>query len=57
MKFVLAQQVQIKASNEQGEVIARAEYLNSENMYLLRYKSSDGPAVEAWWGESALQDD
>ena len=55
MKFILGQQVQIKVSNEQGEVIVRAEYLNSENAYLLRYKSGDGRAVEAWWGESALQ--
>lgn len=55
MKFELGQQAQIKASSEQGEVIGRAEYLNTENAYLLRYKSGDGRAVEAWWSASALQ--
>ena len=55
MKFELGQQAQIKASSEQGEVIGRAEYLSSESAYMLRYKSGDGRAVEAWWSESALQ--
>lgn len=44
----------IKASNETGRVIARAECLNSENIYLIRYKSGVGVAVEQWWAESAL---
>jgi len=44
----------IDASGENGEVIARAQYATSEDTYLLRYKSADGRAVEAWWGESAI---
>lgn len=55
MEFELGEQVQINTSGEQGEVIGRAEYLKSENSYLLRYKSADGRATEAWWSESALQ--
>lgn len=54
MKFELNQTVTIAASGESGEVIARAEYATDETRYLVRYKSADGRAVEAWWGESAL---
>lgn len=55
MKFVLNQEVSIAASGESGIVIGRAEYANSENSYLLRYRAADGRAVETWWQESALQ--
>jgi hypothetical protein len=44
----------IKASEESGEVIGRAEYSNSEPSYYVRYKAADGRAVEAWWPESAV---
>ena len=54
MKFELKQTVTISASGEVGEVIGRAEYTTSEPQYMLRYKSADGRAVEAWWAESAL---
>jgi len=53
-KFNLGDAAKIAASDETGEVVARAEYASSENSYLLRYKSADGRAVESWWGESAL---
>lgn len=53
-RFSLHQVVRIEASSEQGTVIARAEYTNSENSYLIRYTAADGRAVESWWGESAL---
>jgi hypothetical protein len=53
-RFILDASVAIAVSGEQGTVIARAEYLNAENHYLVRYKAADGRAVEAWWGESAL---
>lgn len=53
-EFNLNQQVQITVSGETGQVIARAEYLTGTNSYLLRYRSSDGRAVEAWWNEEAL---
>lgn len=53
-KHNLGDAVTIAASQEDGAVIARAEYASSENSYLIRYKSADGRAVESWWGESAL---
>lgn len=54
MKYGLKQRVRIAASEEQGEVIARAESATAEPSYLLRYKCADGRAVDAWWAESAL---
>jgi hypothetical protein len=54
-KFDMGQQVTITSSDENGEVIGRAEYATSENTYLLRYRASDGRATENWWGESALR--
>jgi hypothetical protein len=53
-RFTLEEQVEIVASGESGEVIARAEYAAGENSYQVRYRAADGRAVEAWWGESAL---
>jgi hypothetical protein len=50
----LSERVSLVLSKETGIVIARAQYLNSENSYLVRYKCSDGRLVEQWWGESAL---
>lgn len=41
-------------SGEAGEIIGRAEYLNSEPNYLLRYTAADGRQVEQWWAESAF---
>ncbi|MCW1839470.1 hypothetical protein [Prosthecomicrobium hirschii] len=52
--FGLDQSVAITASGECARVIGRAEHLNSENSYLLRYCAADGRATESWWGESAL---
>lgn len=52
--FNLYDSVKIIASQEEGIVIARAEYATSEPSYLLRYKCADGRAIEAWWTESAL---
>lgn len=52
--FGLGYQVRISVSGEVGEVIGMAGYIAAENVYLVRYKSADGRAVEAWWGESAL---
>lgn len=52
-KFELNEKATL-SSREQGVVIARAEYANSENSYLIRYVAADGRLVESWWGESAL---
>lgn len=54
--FGLRQVVKISESGEIGTVIARSESINSENQYLIRYKSADGRAVEQWWGEGALEE-
>lgn len=53
-KFKLGQQASITVSGETGQIIARAEYTTGTNSYLLRYKSADGRAVEAWWNEDAV---
>ena len=53
-KFELKQIVTIVVSGETAEVIGRAEYLNGETQYLLRYKSAAGCAEEKWWSESTL---
>lgn len=52
--FRLGLIVKIKCSGEEGEVIGRADYVTSEDHYLIRYKGADGRAVETWWGESAI---
>jgi hypothetical protein len=54
-KFNLCQLVEIAVSGESGVVIGRAEYANSCNCYLVRYKASDGRATEAWWNEDCLR--
>jgi uncharacterized protein (DUF2126 family) len=53
-KLDLSQRVEIQVSGEEGYVIGRAEYVDSENSYQVRYKSATGQAIEAWWAESAL---
>lgn len=55
MKYELDQTVSIAVSGEIGTIISRAEYVNKEPMYLIRYKCADGRAIEAWWDESALK--
>ena len=54
-KFELRALVSITVSGEQGEVIGRAEYTTMQPSYLVRYRSADGRAVEAWWSEDALE--
>ena len=54
-KFDLKAGVIITASGEAGGVIGRAEYPDSPNTYLIRYKAGDGRAVESWWNEDALE--
>lgn len=46
--------VTITASEESGTVIGRAEYVESNPQYLIRYKAADGRATEVWWNGSAL---
>lgn len=54
MEFRLTDRVFIKESEEEGVVIGRASYVNSDNQYLVRYKAADGRCVENWWYEDAL---
>jgi hypothetical protein len=56
-KFALGEPVAISVSGERGKVIARAEYLNADNQYLVHYQAADGRAVEAWWSEEAIESD
>ena len=53
-KFELSQEAEILVSGEKGQIIARAEYLDSAPQYLLRYKNGQRVAIESWWSESAL---
>lgn len=54
LKFKLGDKVKLVASEEQGEVIGRAEYLTTEPGYYVRYRAADGRQCECWWGESAI---
>lgn len=52
--YELGNAVVIDVSGETGTIIGRAQYITSENAYLLRYKNALGQAVEDWWKESAI---
>jgi hypothetical protein len=54
-RFELGDEATLAHSYEKGEIIDRAEYLTSENSYLLRYKAADGRQVESWWQESSFE--
>ena len=42
-------------SGEKGDVIGRADYIDGEPSYRIRYVAGDGRLTESWWGESALK--
>lgn len=52
--FDLSQLVNMRISDEWGEVQARAQYAHSENQYLIHYKATDGCARTDWFAESVL---
>ncbi|HAW0457861.1 TPA: hypothetical protein JLJ37_002410 [Escherichia coli] len=54
-KFELSQLVEMRISDEWGEVKARAQYADGENQYLIHYKAADGRATKEWFGESMLE--
>lgn len=55
-EFNLGQTVGLIMSDEQGEIIGRAEYPNAQNAYLVRYRAADGGhQVQRWWDASALK--
>lgn len=39
---------------EEGEVIGRAQYVNADPSYFVRYKAGDGCQKENWFTEDAL---
>ena len=53
-KYDLNSIVQILVSGENGTVIGRTKYINSNPQYRIRYKCADGRAMEAWWEEDAI---
>lgn len=53
--FEFGQVVKLVESGEMGTVIGRAQYCNSCDNYLIRYKAGDGRQVEAWWSEDAIE--
>ena len=53
-KFELGDRVRLAESEENGVIIGRAEYMNGENSYFVRYKAGDGRQVDVWWCESAI---
>ncbi|ECX4790719.1 hypothetical protein F6A15_10690 [Salmonella enterica] len=53
--FELSQLVGVRVSEEWGEVRARAQYVNSENQYLIHYQAADKCARSEWFSESSLE--
>ena len=53
-EFALKERVKLQLSDETGCVIGRAEYTNSGNSFLVRYKAGDGRQVESWIAADAL---
>lgn len=51
-KFSLGQLVNLRISDEWGEVQSRAQYLNGEAQYLVHYQAADKCATERWYSES-----
>jgi hypothetical protein len=54
-KYKLGEKVEVEVSGEAGIIVGRAEYTTAESNYFLRYKATDGRAVEAWWSEESLK--
>lgn len=54
LKYQLNERVKIRASEEEGEIVGRAEYSNCDPSYFVRYKAADGRAVEQWWTQDAI---
>lgn len=53
-KFSLGQKVKLALSGESGDVVGRAQYLNANNNYYVRYVDAHGVQRESWWSEEAL---
>lgn len=53
-KFALTAKVRLANSSEVGIVIGRAQYVNAQDGYLIRYCAGDNRQTEAWWSEDAI---
>ncbi|WP_159869450.1 MULTISPECIES: hypothetical protein [unclassified Raoultella] len=53
-KFLLDQLVNIRISEEWGQVKARSQHANGENQYFIHYQAADKCAKSEWFGESTL---
>lgn len=51
--FKLGENVTL-ASGENGTVIGRAHFIDSNPQYQVRYRAGDGRLTEVWWAESAI---
>lgn len=54
-EFALNDKVRLIGSEENGKVVARAQYWDCCNRYLIRYVAGDGRLVEQWWDGSSLE--
>lgn len=53
-KFCLGQLVNLRISDEFGEVQARSQHLNGDNQYLIHYQAANKCATDSWFLESQL---
>ena len=53
-KFCLGQLVNLRISDEFGEVQARSQHVTGENQYYVYYQAADKCATERWYSESQL---
>lgn len=53
-KFCLGQLVNLRISDEFGEVQARSQHVTGENQYFIYYQAADNCATERWFSESQL---
>ena len=53
-KFSLNQRVALSLSGEEGVVIARAQYVEGPDRYLVRYVTKTGTQVEEWFTRAAI---
>lgn len=52
--FALRETVKINVSGDKGHIVARCEYTNAVNRYLVQYVTKMGAPIEEWWPEDAL---
>lgn len=53
-KYCLGQLVNIRISDEWGEIQARSQHVNGRNQYYIHYQSANGCATDRWFSESQL---